>query len=76
VVVREVPPGSVVVGAPGRMTLRNGQRVGGGIDLNQVDLPDPVARALEQLLDRIHLLEAEVERLKKASETAGARDRG
>ena len=69
VVVREVPPNSVVVGVPGRVTSRDGQRVGGEIDLNQVDLPDPLARALEQLLDRIHTLETEIERLKKAAET-------
>src|SRR6266478_2240742 len=76
VVVREVPPNSVVVGVPGRITSRDGQRVSGDIDLNQVDLPDPLARTLEQLLDRIHLLEAEIERLKKTSETAGAAHRG
>src|SRR3990170_4277285 len=50
VVVREVPANSVVVGVPGRVTFRDGER-GGGIDLNQTDLPDPVARALEQLVD-------------------------
>jgi len=73
VVVREVPPNSVVVGVPGRVTSRDGQRVSGAIDLNQADLPDPLARALEQLVDRIHSLEEEIERLKKAAETA-ARD--
>jgi serine O-acetyltransferase len=62
----------VVVGVPGRVTSRDGQRVSGGIDLNQVDLPDPLARTLEQLLDRIHALEEEVERLNKASDTADA----
>ena len=70
VVVREVPPNSVVVGVPGRVTSRDGQRVSGAIDLNQVDLPDPLARALEQLVERIHSLEEEIERLKKASEAA------
>jgi serine O-acetyltransferase len=75
VVVREVPPNSVVVGVPGRITSRDGQRVSRGIDLNQVDLPDPLARTLEQLLDRIQLLEEEIERLKKASATAGAAHR-
>src|SRR5882724_12946976 len=59
VVVREVPENSVVVGVPGRVTYRDGQRVG-GIVLNQSDLPDPVARALEQLVDRIHSLESEL----------------
>jgi len=72
VVVREVPPNSVVVGVPGRVTSRDGQRVSGAIDLNQVDLPDPLARTLEQLLDRIHSLEEEIERLKKVTERGEA----
>jgi serine O-acetyltransferase len=64
VVVREVPPNCVVVGVPGRVTHRDGQRVA-GIDLNQVDLPDPVAKALDQLMDRINILEAEVKMLRR-----------
>jgi serine O-acetyltransferase len=66
VVVREVPPNAVVVGVPGRVTYKDGQRVTEGIDLNQTDLPDPVSRAIEQLLDRIRALEAEVQTLRKA----------
>src|SRR5438105_10111704 len=65
VVVREVPPNSVVVGVPGRITHKDGQRVD-GIDLNQTDLPDPVTKALEQLVDRIRTLEAEAETLRKS----------
>jgi serine O-acetyltransferase len=65
VVVREVPPNSVVVGVPGRVTYRDGRRVEGGIDLNQADLPDPVARAIEQLVERIRALESEVATLRK-----------
>jgi serine O-acetyltransferase len=68
VVVREVPPNSVVVGVPGRVTYRDGQRVTGEIDLNQSDLPDPVAKAIEQLMERLRTLEAEVEGLRKAQE--------
>jgi serine O-acetyltransferase len=68
VVVREVPPNSVVVGVPGRVTFRDGQRVTEGIDLNQIDLPDPVSKAIEQLLDRIHSLEAQVEALRATVE--------
>src|SRR5881409_2116397 len=67
VVVREVPPNSVVVGVPGRVTYRDGQRVTGEIDLNQTDLPDPVAKAIEQLIERLRRLEAEVEDLRKAA---------
>jgi serine O-acetyltransferase len=69
VVVREVPPNSVVVGVPGRVTSRDGQRVTGEIDLNQVDLPDPLARTLEHLIDRIRFLESEVERLRSGEPT-------
>ena len=60
VVVREVPPNCVVVGVPGRITYRDGQRVGGEIDLNQTDLPDPVSKAIEQLVDRVRSLEADL----------------
>ena len=66
VVVREVPENSVVVGVPGRVTYRDGQRVKGEIDLNQVDLPDPLARAVEQMMDRIQSLENELAALKQS----------
>jgi serine O-acetyltransferase len=65
VVVREVPPNAVVVGVPGRVTYKDGQRVE-GVDLNQTDLPDPVTKAIDQLVERIRALEAEVETLRKA----------
>jgi serine O-acetyltransferase len=69
VVVRDVPPNSVVVGVPGRVTYRDGQRVAGGIDLNQIDLPDPVSKAIEHLIERIRILETDLEALRKATET-------
>ena len=65
VVVREVPPNSVVVGVPGRVTYKDGQRVAGEIDLNQTDMPDPVSKAIEQLVERIRALEADLETLRK-----------
>ena len=68
VVVREVPSNSVVVGVPGRVTYRDGQRVAGGIDLDQTDLPDPVSKAIEQLVDRIRALEGELETVRKKIE--------
>ena len=68
VVVREVPTNSVVVGVPGRVTYRDGQRVAGGIDLDQTDLPDPVSKAIEQLLERIRALEGELETVRKKVE--------
>jgi serine O-acetyltransferase len=65
VVVRDVPPNSVVVGVPGKVISRDGKRVPPAIDLEHTDLPDPLARAIEQLLDRIQALEHEVEALRR-----------
>jgi serine O-acetyltransferase len=64
VVVRDVPPNAVVVGVPGRVTYKDGQRVS-GIDMNMTDLPDPVTRAIEQLMERIRGLEADLDSLRK-----------
>src|SRR5947209_8872845 len=66
--VREVPPNSVVVGVPGRVTYRDGRRVAGEIDLNQTDLPDPLSKGIEQLAERVRTLEAEPETLRKKME--------
>ncbi len=67
VVVGDVPPNSVVVGVPGRVISRDGKRVAPVIDLEHGDLPDPLARAIEQLVDRLHMLEQEVQALRKAA---------
>lgn len=68
VVVEEVPPNSVVVGIPGKVIYRDGKRVGPAIDLEHTNLPDPVAKAIEQLVERIHRLEGEIEALGKRLE--------
>jgi serine O-acetyltransferase len=67
VVVRDVPPNSVVVGVPGKVISRDGKRVRESVDLEHADLPDPLARTIEQMLDRIHALELEVDTLRRAS---------
>ena len=54
VVLKEVPPRCTVVGIPGTIVKRNGQNLQ---DLNQVDLPDPVAVEIECLRRRIVTLE-------------------
>lgn len=61
VVVKDVPPNSVVVGIPGKVTHKDGVPVDGAIDLNQTDLPDPVSQAIRCLLDRIRDLEKRVD---------------
>lgn len=54
VVLKEVPPNCTVVGIPGTIVRRNGQSTQ---DLNQVDLPDPIAVEIECLRRRIVTLE-------------------
>ncbi len=54
VVLEEVPPHCTVVGIPGRIVRLGGSRVE---DLNQTDLPDPIAVELECLRRRIVMLE-------------------
>ena len=70
VVVAEVPPNSVVVGVPGKVIYRDGKRVAPRIDLEHADLPDPLTKAIEQMLDRIHALESEVQALRRALDQA------
>ncbi len=54
VVLEEVPPNCTVVGIPGRIVRRGGSKIE---DLNQTDLPDPIAVELECLRRRIVMLE-------------------
>ena len=56
VVLEEVPPNSTVVGVPGRVVKRGGERVEKA-DLDQINLPDPIMTELECLRRRIVLLE-------------------
>jgi serine O-acetyltransferase len=55
VVVNDVPPNCTVVGIPGRIVVREGQRVE-TVDLHHEDLPDPVVemfRCLQRRIDRL-----------------------
>ena len=60
IVLKEVPSGSTVVGIPGRVVKRYGESID---DLNQVDLPDPVATELECLRRRVVVLEKTINQL-------------
>ena len=59
VVVNDVPDNSVVVGVPGRIVSRKGEKIE-KIDLRHGDLPDPLAITLETLNKRIKLLEDKI----------------
>lgn len=62
VVLREVPPNATVVGIPGRVVIQDGRRVD---DMEQTNLPDPVAEQVNKLQEQIDRLKREVEELKK-----------
>ena len=64
VVVRDVPPDSVVVGVPGRVTHRRGERPGQeesrpahAVDLEHGALPDVAAGVLRRMAERLDRLE-------------------
>lgn len=72
VVLQEVPPGSTVVGVPGRVVRRNSQKLPQE-ELNQ-NLPDPVRedianlqKANSELTNRLLDLEAQLKKLSKES---------
>ncbi|MGI5900396.1 MAG: serine O-acetyltransferase EpsC [Christensenellales bacterium] len=67
VVLKEVPPYSTVVGIPGRIVERK-KSSPDEVDLNQVNLPDPVAQMLRMLAARTQTLENELEFLAKELE--------
>ena len=60
VVLEEIPDNCTVVGIPGKIVKRGNQRAE---DLNQIDLPDPIAVELECLRRRIVLLENKISEL-------------
>jgi serine O-acetyltransferase len=67
VVVKDVPPSSVVVGVPGKVIMRDGKSVEDTVDLEHTYLPDPLARAIDQMRARIHALEADMRGLRQAA---------
>lgn len=53
VVLHDIPPNSTAVGVPARVVKKDGIRVD---DLNQVDIPDPVAQEIARLESEIIML--------------------
>lgn len=67
VVLKEVPENCTVVGVPGRVVKRGGEKIEKA-DLDQIDLPDPVMHELECLRRRIVVLENNIQNQKKNKE--------
>lgn len=64
VVVRSVPADSTVVGIPGRIAKRKGEKVS-GINLDHTSLPDPLVEKLENLQHHVDDVEKEMANWKK-----------
>jgi serine O-acetyltransferase len=73
VVVKDVPPNSVVVGVPGRVRGKEDGRGGDGAhpDLEHTRLPDVTVEMLRDLSVRLAALEQEMARLREAEAEAG-----
>ncbi len=67
VVISDVPPNSVVVGVPGRIVSREGEKIP-TIDLHHGDLPDPIVDMIKTIQRKIENLEKEVQNLKQKKE--------
>lgn len=77
VVVRSVPPNCTVVGVPGRIANREGQKLS-ALQLDHTNLPDPIAKALQKLQDEIETVERELHEGRgdaRPGDTSGAHDR-
>lgn len=61
VVLKEVPPGSTVVGIPGRIVRQGGKR----LDRLSHQLPDPVVDTMRELQEQIAALQEELRSLKE-----------
>ncbi len=61
VVVKEVPINATVVGVPGRVVVSG--EIPTGVDLQHGNLPDPVAKVVNCMMDQIHNLEKKVSEL-------------
>lgn len=74
IVVKDVPPNSTVVGNPGRPVVVDGERVDERAlhhpSLEHTRLPDPVAEALDCLVNRIGELERQIEDVRAGRDTA------
>ncbi|HBO9466539.1 TPA: serine O-acetyltransferase [Pseudomonas aeruginosa] len=83
VVTKEVPPGATVVGIPGRIIMREDTKQQAkrqamaeklGFDAYGVsqDMPDPVARAIGQLLDHLQAVDGRLEGMCQALTALGS----
>lgn len=61
VVIKSVPPQSVVVGVPGQIIRRKQTDTGRTADLTHTDLPDAIVNALQGVFKRLELVESRLD---------------
>lgn len=84
VVVKDVPEGATVVGVPGRVVQAReekaahharraafAEKIGFDAYGTTRDMPDPVANAIDALLDHVHAMDGQLETMCKALKTLG-----
>lgn len=63
VVLKEIPENSTAVGIPAKVVRRHGRKVTD--DLDQVNIPDPVAMQMGKIEEKLNLLAIELENIKQ-----------
>ncbi len=87
VVVKPVPAGATVVGIPGHIvdnsknkTSKEREKIASKMGFNAygatADMPDPVAHTINHMLDHIHLMDKQIESMKKTLNEAGIECKG
>jgi serine O-acetyltransferase len=85
VVVKDVPAGATVVGIPGRIVKANieqdsehhkrrkafAKKIGFDAYGTSADMPDPVANAIDALLDHVHVMDSQMENMCQAIKHLG-----
>lgn len=74
IVIRDVPPQCTVVGNPGRIVRKASRPVQEEIDLDQVNLPDPMMEKMQALYQRLTKLEACLRRHAQESGCRGCQE--
>lgn len=71
IVLKDVPDDCTVVGNPGRIVKKEKPQPTGEVDLDQINLPDPMLERMEALVERLTLLEG---CLKKHAQQLGCQE--
>jgi serine O-acetyltransferase len=61
IVLDDVPPNTTVAGVKARAVKQEGRKLAPSVELDQINIPDPVAQELCKILERIEKLEAQAE---------------